>query len=137
MAERSILIIGAGPAGLSAALEARKRKYEFQILEQGRPLNTLFNFPDGKSIYAEPTHLPSLGELELEDSTKEELVASSKSVDQIRKYLDVDTLGYLSLPGMLSMHSLDGSNFCVACFSGKYPTKIEQNSGKYVLEQKC
>ncbi len=69
--------------------------------------------------------------------TKEELVASSKSVDQIRKYLDVDTLGYLSLPGMLSMHSLDGRNFCVACFSGKYPTKIEQNSGKYVLEQKC
>jgi amidophosphoribosyltransferase len=69
--------------------------------------------------------------------TREELVASSKSVDQIRKYLDVNTLGYLSLPGMLSMHSLDGRNFCTACFSGKYPTKIEMNSGKYVLEKKC
>ncbi len=68
--------------------------------------------------------------------TREELIGSSKSVEQIREYLDVDTLGYLSLPGMLSMHSLDGSDFCVACFSGKYPTKIEQNSGKYVLETK-
>lgn len=69
--------------------------------------------------------------------TKEELIASSKSVEEIREYLDVDSLGYLSLPGMLSMHSLNGRNFCAACFSGKYPTKIEMNSGKYVLERKC
>ena len=68
--------------------------------------------------------------------TKEELIASSKSVEEIREYLDVDTLGYLSLPGMLSMHSLNGRNFCAACFSGKYPSKIEMNSGKYVLERK-
>lgn len=68
--------------------------------------------------------------------TKEELIGSSKSVEQIRAYLDVDSLGYLSLSGMLSMHSLNGREFCVACFSGKYPTKIEMNSGKYVLERK-
>ncbi|MCK4404817.1 MAG: amidophosphoribosyltransferase [candidate division Zixibacteria bacterium] len=68
--------------------------------------------------------------------TKEELIGSSKSVEQIRAYLDVDSLGYLSLSGMLSMHSLNGRDFCVACFSGKYPTKIEKNSGKYVLERK-
>jgi len=68
--------------------------------------------------------------------TKEELIASSKTVEEIREYLDVDTLGYLSLPGMLSMHSLNGRNFCAACFSGKYPSKIEENSGKYVLERK-
>ena len=69
--------------------------------------------------------------------TKEELIASSKSVEEIREYLDVDSLGYLSLPGMLSMHSLNGRDFCTACFSGRYPTKIEENSGKYVLERKC
>jgi amidophosphoribosyltransferase len=68
--------------------------------------------------------------------TKEELIGSSKSVEQIREYLDVDTLGYLSLPGLLSIHSLDGREFCVACFSGKYPTKIEENSGKYVLDKR-
>ncbi|MGB8657597.1 MAG: amidophosphoribosyltransferase [Candidatus Zixiibacteriota bacterium] len=69
--------------------------------------------------------------------TKEELIASSMSVEEIRKFLDVDSLGYLSIPGMLSMHSLEGRNFCVACFSGKYPSKIEENSGKHVLERKC
>jgi amidophosphoribosyltransferase len=69
--------------------------------------------------------------------TKEELIASSQSVEQIRKFLDVDTLGYLSLPGMLSLHSLNGRDFCVACFSGKYPTKVENNSGKFVLEKRC
>jgi amidophosphoribosyltransferase len=68
--------------------------------------------------------------------TREELIASSKSVEQIRKFLKVDSLGYLSLPGMLSMHSLNGRDFCAACFSGKYPTRIENNSGKYVLEAK-
>ncbi len=69
--------------------------------------------------------------------TKEELIASSKSVEQIREFLNVDSLGYLSLPGMLSMHALNGRNFCAACFSGKYPTRIENNSGKYVLEKRC
>jgi amidophosphoribosyltransferase len=66
--------------------------------------------------------------------TKEELIASSKSVEEIRRYLNVDTLGYLSLEGMLSMYSLPKEDFCVACFSGKYPTKVEHNSGKYALE---
>jgi len=46
--------------------------------------------------------------------TREELIASSKSVEEIRKFLDVDTLGYLSLPGMLSMHSLNGRGFTMS-----------------------
>ena len=69
--------------------------------------------------------------------TREELIASSQTVEQIRKFLDVDSLGYLSLNGMLSPHSLEGKDFCAACFSGKYPTKIENNCGKHVLERKC
>ena len=69
--------------------------------------------------------------------TREELIASSQTVEQIRKFLDVDSLGYLSLNGMLSLHSLEGKDFCAACFSGKYPTKIENNCGKHVLERKC
>jgi amidophosphoribosyltransferase len=68
--------------------------------------------------------------------TKKELIASSKSVEEIRKYLGVDSLGYLSIEGMLSMPSLPREDFCVACFSGKYPTKIENNIGKFALELK-
>jgi len=66
--------------------------------------------------------------------TKEELIASSKSVEEIRRYLNVDTLKYLSLEGLLSMHSLPKTDFCVACFSGKYPTKVDRHRGKFVLE---
>ena len=67
--------------------------------------------------------------------TKEELIASSKSVEEIKDYLDADSLGYLSIEGMLSMHSLPKDNFCVACFSGRYPTSVEKNRGKFVLEK--
>ncbi|HVP37158.1 MAG TPA: amidophosphoribosyltransferase [Terriglobales bacterium] len=68
--------------------------------------------------------------------TKKELIASTKSVEQIRRYLGVDTLGYLSIEGMLSMPSLPKDDFCVACFSGRYPTKMENNIGKFALELK-
>ncbi|MBN1575099.1 MAG: amidophosphoribosyltransferase [Chitinispirillaceae bacterium] len=53
--------------------------------------------------------------------TEEELIASRQSRDEIRKYLDVDSLGYLSVEGMLSVMPVPGENFCTACFSGEYP----------------
>jgi len=67
--------------------------------------------------------------------TCEELIASSMSVKEIEKYLDVDSLGYLSIPGMLGMPSLPDNDFCVSCFSGKYPLKIEKNQSKLRLEK--
>ena len=67
--------------------------------------------------------------------TKEELIASSMSIKEIEKYLEVDSLGYLSIPGMLGMPSLPDNSFCVSCFSGKYPLKIEKNQSKFRLEK--
>ncbi|UCD94948.1 MAG: amidophosphoribosyltransferase [Candidatus Zixiibacteriota bacterium] len=67
--------------------------------------------------------------------TREELIASSMSVQEIRDYLEVDSLGYLSVDGMLSMPSLPNGNFCVSCFSGRYPLRIEKNYGKFRLEK--
>ncbi len=66
--------------------------------------------------------------------TKRELVAANMSVPEIGKYLGVDTIGYLSIDAMLSIHSLPKENFCVACFSGKYPTKIENTNGKLLSQ---
>jgi len=66
--------------------------------------------------------------------TKKELIASSKTVEQIRRYLGATSLGYLSIEGMLSMNSLPDEDFCVACFSGRYPTRIEKANGKLKLE---
>ncbi|MFH2055483.1 MAG: amidophosphoribosyltransferase [bacterium] len=66
--------------------------------------------------------------------TKKELIASSHTVEQTRKALGVDTLGYLSLEGMLSLKALPKTSFCTACFSGKYPEKIVNANGKLALE---
>ncbi len=55
--------------------------------------------------------------------TKKELIASHKSIEAIRKFLGADSLGYLSLDGMLKLQALPKDNFCTACFSSKYPIK--------------
>jgi amidophosphoribosyltransferase len=57
----------------------------------------------------------------IDTPTKEELIAAAHSVEEIRQFLGVDSLGYLSLTGMLHAAGKD-TGFCHACFSGKYPT---------------
>jgi amidophosphoribosyltransferase len=58
----------------------------------------------------------------IDTPTREELIASTHSMDEIREYLGVDSLGYLSLDGMIA--AAGGGPFCHACFSGKYPTAV-------------
>ncbi len=79
-----LVIVGAGPAGLSAGFEAKRAGYSFAIVEQRRALNTIWDFPNGKMIYAEPASLSVIGDLDLEDSTKEELLNRwSGRIDQL------------------------------------------------------
>jgi amidophosphoribosyltransferase len=59
----------------------------------------------------------------IDTPTRDELIASSHSIEEIRQYLGVDSLGYLSLEGMLRAAGAR-SQFCHACFSGRYPTEI-------------
>jgi amidophosphoribosyltransferase len=66
--------------------------------------------------------------------TREELIASSKSVEEIAEYLEADSLGYLSLEGMLEAAAEVGP-MCSACFSGEYPVPILNDVGKDVLER--
>lgn len=67
--------------------------------------------------------------------SREELIASGNSLNYIKKYLDVDSIGYLSHDGMLSAVSFPKENYCSACFTGKYPTKISDDMDKFKLEQ--
>lgn len=57
----------------------------------------------------------------LDTPTKEELIGSSKSVSEIKNFLKVDSLGYLSKSGMLGCTRRCSKEFCTACFDGKYP----------------
>lgn len=59
----------------------------------------------------------------IDTPTKEELIGATHSIEEIREYLGVDSLGYLSLEGMLRAAG-KRSQFCHACFSGAYPTEI-------------
>ncbi|HEX6941275.1 MAG TPA: amidophosphoribosyltransferase, partial [Gemmatimonadaceae bacterium] len=64
---------------------------------------------------------------------KEELIAANYSVPEIAKRIGVDSLGYLSLEGMLAAVPDGPSGFCHACFSGEYPTPAPSNSDKLQL----
>ena len=66
--------------------------------------------------------------------TREELIANSKSVDEIRKFLKVDSLGYLSLEGLLQSVPGDPCSYCTACFNGEYPVAIHEALSKNRLE---
>jgi amidophosphoribosyltransferase len=66
----------------------------------------------------------------IDTPTKAELIASNHSLAQIRQHLEVDTLGYLSLDGMLRAMGGDPNEFCHACFSGDYPTAIPEDTQK-------
>ena len=69
-----IIIIGAGPAGISAGLEAQKQSINFKILESSQKYNTIINFPKGKPIYAEPVDYKQQAELIINEGTKESLL---------------------------------------------------------------
>jgi len=57
--------------------------------------------------------------------TREELIAANLSVEEIRKFVDADSLGYLSLEGLLeACGDPENARFCTACYTGQYPTVI-------------
>ncbi len=68
--------------------------------------------------------------------TKKELIASSHSIEEIRQFIGVDSLKYLSLEGMLNSMMLPKEEFCTACFTGNYPTKICKPPSKKALEKR-
>ena len=68
--------------------------------------------------------------------TRDELIAASNSVMQIRNYLELDSLEYISLEGLVSSMPLPKNEFCLACFNGEYPVKYSEDISKYHLEKK-
>ncbi len=70
-----VLIVGAGAAGLNAALAAQDKGLSHLVLEKGKIANTIEEFPEGKWVYAEPDSSPARGKLWLDGAQKESLVA--------------------------------------------------------------
>ncbi len=70
-----LIIIGAGPAGISAALRAKELGLTFEVIEQGDVAQSIQSFPRGKLVFDQPLDLPVAGKLWLQESTKEELLS--------------------------------------------------------------
>ena len=67
--------------------------------------------------------------------SKKELIAANNSVKDIQKFLQLDSLKYLSIKGMLKAMLSPSCEFCTACFDGKYPTKLPKKFSKKMLEK--
>ena len=67
-------------------------------------------------------------------STRQELVASDLAVEEVRAFLGADSLGYLSLDGLVRAAGSPAEDFCRACFDGEYPIEVPERAGKFVLE---
>jgi thioredoxin reductase/NAD-dependent dihydropyrimidine dehydrogenase PreA subunit len=70
-----VVIIGAGPAGLSASLEAKAQGLSYLTLEQGGVAESIRSFPRGKLVFDQPLGVPLVGDLWLSESSKEELLS--------------------------------------------------------------
>ncbi|OUL29077.1 amidophosphoribosyltransferase [Nostoc sp. 106C] len=73
----------------------------------------------------------------IDTDTQDQLIAATKSVEEIAKQLEVDTLAYLSWQGMLEATREDTNSFCSACFTGDYPVLIPEQvkRSKLILEK--
>ena len=67
-------------------------------------------------------------------ATRRELIASQKSVDEICEYIGADSLGYLSIEGLVKAVGLPENQVCTACFTGLYPIPVQLEMDKLALE---
>lgn len=70
----------------------------------------------------------------MDTGTRGELLAANMTIDEIRAYLNVDSLAYLTLDRLLTSTGAVGAGFCDACLTGNYPVEIPQEVGKTLLE---
>lgn len=69
----------------------------------------------------------------IDTSTTEELIASDKSVEEIRQLIGADSLTFLSLEGMVE--AIGKNEFCLGCFTGNYPTEIYPDTLQYYYQK--
>jgi amidophosphoribosyltransferase len=68
-------------------------------------------------------------------ATRKELIANERTIDQIREFVEVDSLSFLSLEGLLSAFKFPHKDACTACWSGHYKVPIDQPQTKFSFER--
>ena len=83
-------------------------------------------------ICAPPIRYPCAFGIDM--ATRQELIAAQKSVSEICELIGADSLGYLSIEGLIRAVGLPKDDFCLACFTGEYPIPVQLELDKLMLE---
>jgi amidophosphoribosyltransferase len=67
---------------------------------------------------------------------RSKLMAANHTLDAIRRYINADSLGYLSLEGMVRAIGLPKDSFCMACYDGRYPVPYDPQVDKNIMERR-
>ena len=82
-----------------------------------------------------PPHMnPCVYGIDFPDRSK--LMAANNTIDEIRTYLNADSLGYLSQDGMVKATGLGRDSFCMACYDGNYPVPYDTSVDKHIMERR-
>jgi amidophosphoribosyltransferase len=82
-----------------------------------------------------PPHMnPCVYGIDFPDRSK--LMAANHSLEEIRRYLNADSLSYLSKDGMIKATGLPHNNFCLACYDGRYPVRYDPAADKHIMERR-
>ncbi len=82
-----------------------------------------------------PPHMhPCVYGIDFPDRNK--LMAANYTIDDIRKYLNADSLAYLSQDGMINATGLNKNSFCMACYDGDYPVPYDPKVDKHIMERR-
>ncbi len=83
-------------------------------------------------VCAPPIRFPCFFGVDM--ATRKELIAAKKTIPEIRDFIGADTLGYLSLPGLVKSVGLPRESLCLACLTGEYPIPVQLEMDKLALE---
>ena len=84
-------------------------------------------------VCAPPIRFPCFMGVDM--ASRRELLAANSTLPQIRELIDSDTLGYLSVKGLMKVVNGTDGGFCDACFTGNYPVPVQLEMDKLVLEK--
>jgi amidophosphoribosyltransferase len=86
------------------------------------------------AVSCPPHQHPCVYGIDFPDRSK--LMAANNTVDEIRRYLNADSLHYLSQAGMVAATGQPKENFCMACYDGKYPVAFDPMLDKSIIERR-
>jgi amidophosphoribosyltransferase len=101
-----------------------------------RPIVNLVRDAGAKEVHMR-VHSPPIMwpcHLGVDMATREELIGANKTVEEIARHIDADSLAYLSLEALVRATNAGGSGFCTGCLTGRYPVAPNASGGKNAFE---